>query len=451
MTRRAAIYCRISKDVEHSGLGVERQERECRDLCARHGLEVTAVHVDNDLSAYKRRHRPGLNALTESMEAGEVDVVVSWAVDRITRRLDDLKPLIALLEATAVDVLTVQAGVIDLRTPSGRMVARMLGTVGEYESEHKSARLMSKSDDLARTGRAPGGRNPYGYTRGADSDYVIDPGEAKWLKFIVEHLLDGWSLLRTARELNRLGAPTREGRPWHHSTVRNVVLNPAIAGLRIHRREIAGAGTWEPIIARTTWEQLRATVADPARKRTRSATKYLLSGMVESVEGDHMNGRPEPTGPSYKTVVPAKRTTQVDAGRLEEFVTEAVLIALADWKPDVRDTDHRHRVDVAEIEGELADLARLRGERTISMAEWLAAREPLEAALKAARGKVRTRPKRVALLEADDIRAAWGDPSTTVEDRRQAIAAVVEKVVVKPATRGRWSTMTERVDIRWRA
>jgi len=54
----AAIYARISKDGTGAALGVERQERLCRDLAAQRGLDVNDVYVDNDLSAYNGKHRP---------------------------------------------------------------------------------------------------------------------------------------------------------------------------------------------------------------------------------------------------------------------------------------------------------------------------------------------------------------------------------------------------------
>ena len=70
--QRAAIYCRISDDREGRGLGVARQEDECRALAERLGWSVTHVYRDNDLSAYRGRRRPGYQALLEAVKQGEV-------------------------------------------------------------------------------------------------------------------------------------------------------------------------------------------------------------------------------------------------------------------------------------------------------------------------------------------------------------------------------------------
>jgi site-specific DNA recombinase len=68
VTRRAAIYCRISRDRIGAGLGVERQETECRELAARLGWTVAVVYVDNDISAYSGKARPGYRALLEDLK-----------------------------------------------------------------------------------------------------------------------------------------------------------------------------------------------------------------------------------------------------------------------------------------------------------------------------------------------------------------------------------------------
>ena len=86
---------------------------------------------------------------------------------------------------------------------------------------------ISKSNELAMSGRHPGGRPPYGYGPG----YVINPAEAKVVRRMARRVLEGASMLALANELTDAGIPTREGRPWHHSTVRAVLINPAVAGL----------------------------------------------------------------------------------------------------------------------------------------------------------------------------------------------------------------------------
>ena len=89
MTTRAAIYARQSLDRSGEGAAVDRQVEDCRQLAAARGWEVTHVLPDNDLSASTGRRRPGYEHLLDLMLTGQVQAVIVWHVDRLTRRLDD--------------------------------------------------------------------------------------------------------------------------------------------------------------------------------------------------------------------------------------------------------------------------------------------------------------------------------------------------------------------------
>lgn len=449
----AVIYARISKDGAGEHLGVDRQERLCRDLADTAGLTVVDVLVDNDVSAYARKPRPAFERLVDMLRAGEAGAVVTYHADRLYRRTTDLERLVDLVEASGAQVRTVSAGSVDLTTASGRMVARMLGVAAQHESERMGERVRAKNDELAASGKPPGGRPPYGYGAG----YTVEPTEAEAVRYMARRILEGASLLGLARELDARGVTTREGRPWHHASVRATLHNPAIAGLRVHRREVAGLGNWQPILDRQTWEEVRAVIADPSRKRTRPPQRYLLSGMVTNPAGDAMAGRPDKGAGGttdrrcYATRAPARPSLSIGADELEELVTEAVLIALDEAKlPIPEPTEVAGAVE--ELEAELAQLAALRGEGSISLAEWLAARTPLLDRLEAARAEAGTvrRPSAelVSLSGPGAARRAW--PTLDLATRREVIGTVVDRVVIGPASRGRWTPAADRVEIVWK-
>jgi site-specific DNA recombinase len=93
--RRAAIYCRISHDKTGAGLGVERQEQDCRELAGRLGWSVTEVFCDNDLSAYSGKQRPRYQAMLEAIRAGRMDAVLAWHTDRLHRSPIELEEYIS--------------------------------------------------------------------------------------------------------------------------------------------------------------------------------------------------------------------------------------------------------------------------------------------------------------------------------------------------------------------
>jgi predicted site-specific integrase-resolvase len=109
-TVRAAVYCRISDDRRGLGLGVARQRQDCTELADRHGWQITAVYVDNDVSAYSGKPRPQYAQLMQAVAAGAVEVIVAWDPDRLHRSPAELEAFIVAVERAGVDVVTVQAG-----------------------------------------------------------------------------------------------------------------------------------------------------------------------------------------------------------------------------------------------------------------------------------------------------------------------------------------------------
>jgi len=149
--KRAALYLRQSLDRDGKALAVSRQRDDCRKLARERGWRIVTEHVDNDTSATARR-RPGYDSLLSDIEAGRVDIVVAWHVDRVVRRLADLQPLIDLCERTGVRIATV-SGDVDLSTDAGRLIGRILASVAQGEVERKGARQRRANLQRAQSGQ----------------------------------------------------------------------------------------------------------------------------------------------------------------------------------------------------------------------------------------------------------------------------------------------------------
>src|SRR5260370_13861265 len=122
---RAAIYVRISHDRTGAGLGVARQEDDCRALCQRKGWDVVCVYCDNDVSAYSGKPRKEWLRLLADIAAGRIDAIVCWHVDRLTRTPRELADVIDLHDQAGIQLATA-TGEIDLATPTRRLVSRTL-------------------------------------------------------------------------------------------------------------------------------------------------------------------------------------------------------------------------------------------------------------------------------------------------------------------------------------
>jgi DNA invertase Pin-like site-specific DNA recombinase len=298
----AAIYVRISRDREGAGLGVDRQEADCRELAKRLGWKVQQVYVDNDISAYSGKARPEYRALLEAVTSGRVRGILAWHTDRLHRRATELEEFVTIAEQTGLQVETVTAGKLDLSTPSGRMVARMLSAAAQHEVEHTKEKIRRQKSQAANAGKYRGGPRPYGYE--ADG-MTVREAEAEVVREMTTAVLAERSLRALARELNDRGLTTSTGKPWTYQRLRDVLIRPRNAGLlhrgradrRAERRpdrepefEIVGPARWPAIVDEEEWRAVHALLIDPSRSHQQgNATRWLGAGI-------YVCGRPTADG-----------------------------------------------------------------------------------------------------------------------------------------------------------
>jgi DNA invertase Pin-like site-specific DNA recombinase len=152
MTKRIAIYTRVSQDSQTT----ENQRRELVAVAERNGWEITAEFTDHGISGAKGRDkRPGYDALMKAVARREIDMVASWAVDRLGRSLQNLVGFLTEINAKNVDLYLHQQA-LDTSTPSGRAMFGMLSVFADFERELIRSRIMSGlSRTTKRSGRPP--------------------------------------------------------------------------------------------------------------------------------------------------------------------------------------------------------------------------------------------------------------------------------------------------------
>ena len=284
---KAAIYCRISSDREGAGLGVDRQREDCERLAESFDWNVVDTFSDNDISAYSGKPRPSYRALLAAVEQGKISAIIAWHTDRLHRSPAELEEFIALCEKHSVIVRTVQAGELDLSTPTGQMTARIVGAVARHEIDHARQRMAAAHTQAAINGR-PHGRMPYGYKAVIDErsgrivDRVPDEEQAAIVREIAKRILLGESARSITADLNaRKIATSQKASTWVPAVVTAMIKRPTYAGLRSHRGRIT-RGTWEPLISEEDHRRLLALLNDPTRVTHRGAEpRHLLSGIAK--------------------------------------------------------------------------------------------------------------------------------------------------------------------------
>lgn len=454
----AVIYCRISRDIEGDGLGVERQRQDCLEMCSRRHWSVADVLIDNDVSAYSGKRRPGYEKALQALDEGHADVLVAWHPDRLHRSPRELEGFIDLIERTGASVATVTAGDVDLSTPEGRLQARIVGAVARKESEDKSRRLRRKHQEIAQAGRvAGGGPRPFGFK----PDRIHhDAREVRLIREAARRVLAGESLYAIVHDWTDRGIPTSTGAPWSTTALKTLLMAPRIAGLRSHRGDIVGPAVWKPILDEDTWHSVVATLKTRSRTRTRVPRGYLLSGgLIRCSEcGGQLVAAPRPYGRAYACQHTSRGgcgKVSIKAEPVEELIVEAVFEALdgaelADLAAPSGD-DGTARSEIADIEARLADVADLFASGDITRAEWMRTRAKLEerkVAAEADLAEVSAPSPLGAYADGGALRSAW--PKLSLDQRRTIIAAVITAVTVAPAGRAGGRVDLDRVSIEWR-
>lgn len=175
--RRVVIYCRISDDREGRKYGVRRQERDCRKMAAELGVDVVAVLIENDTSAYSGKPRPKYAQLMEMLRSGEADGVLALTSRRLQRRYREAFDFLDLVQEKDILVATVKGGRYDLTTADGRREARRKAVDDQHEAEEIGERVRDAKKDNVREGTYRGGPRPFGYeSDGTTPRSLLCPG-----------------------------------------------------------------------------------------------------------------------------------------------------------------------------------------------------------------------------------------------------------------------------------
>lgn len=272
---RAGIYTRVSRDKTGAGLAVDRQERLCRDLCETNGWTVVEVFSDNDVSAYSGKERPGYKALLEAMTSGALDVVVCWHTDRLHRSPMELEGYITASEPHGVPTHSVTATPLDLATPTGRLVARLMGATARHESEHKAERVSAQKAYRAGNGVPHKGRHrQFGYS----PDWDVIESEAVVIREMFTRRANGESLTAICKDLTNRGVKTVAGNDWKSGTLSETLKKTLYKGRVSYKGEEVSDSIYPALVDADLFDRAQTEMANDSKGT--NARKYLLSGIL---------------------------------------------------------------------------------------------------------------------------------------------------------------------------
>lgn len=432
--QKAVVYVRISDDREGVGAGVARQEADARVLAERLGWEIGEVIVENDTSAFKRRkvrtptgraelrvYRPGFRRLLDLLESGAADGMLAYDLDRTARDPRDLEDLIDVVESREprIPVESV-SGSLRLANDADVTMARVMVAVANKSSRDTKRRVARKMEEMAREGRyAGGGARRYGYEK---DGVTINETEAEVIREAARRVIAGEAVNAVCKDFDARGIRPVKAEKWSTTGLIGILRSGRIAGLREHRGEVVGPAQWPAIIDEDTRGDVLAALAVRSKHKGKPSLRYWLNhgllicsrcggslyGDWGSERGKHRYWcRPDRGGCGGIAIKGAGAEGEVESQMLAYLSRPDVVLALASGASE--EAAAQTRRDIADDQEQLRILATAHGNKQISMAEWLAARAPIDERLRTYEASLRrmlpAKVRRVA--EADDPVREW--------------------------------------------
>lgn len=231
--KRVAAYCRVSTDQEAQSTSYDLQCKYYTEyIGAKEGWVMAGIYADEGISGTQMKHREQLLKLVEACKNGEVDMILTKSISRLSRNVVDCLTMIRELKALnpPVEVYFEKERLSSLDDKT-EMVLSLMASIAQEESRSISANI-----SWAIRKRMENGTQKIptacllGYASDEDGNLVIVEQEAEIVKYIYKSFLKGDHLNTIASRLNKKGCTTVMGNDWTGYSVRNILRNEKYCG-----------------------------------------------------------------------------------------------------------------------------------------------------------------------------------------------------------------------------
>jgi site-specific DNA recombinase len=266
---RCAIYTRKSTEEgleqEFNSLDAQRESAEAYIKSQQHeGWICLPDRYDDGGFTGGNMERPALRRLMADIEAGRIDCVVVYKVDRLSRSLLDFAQLMAKFDKHQIAFVSVTQQ-FNTTNSMGRLMLNVLLSFAQFEREIISERTRDKIAATRRKGKWCGGLPPLGYDV-VDTKLVLNQTEAEQVRAIFELYVQHEGLIGVVQELDARGwrtkkwttkkGTTKGGRPYDKNMLYSMLRNMLYLGKLKYKTEIH-EGEHEPIISQDVWNRVQ--------------------------------------------------------------------------------------------------------------------------------------------------------------------------------------------------
>ena len=301
--QRCAVYTRKSTEdgLEQEFNSLDAQYEACTAyaLGQRHeGWVLVKDRYDDGGFSGGNMERPGLKRLLADVEAGKVNIILLYKIDRLTRSLTDFSKIVEVLDGAGASFVSITQS-FNTTTSMGRLTLNMLLSFAEFEREVTGERIRDKIAASKKKSIWMGGPVPLGYEV-QDRKLVVNEDETKQVRHIMGRYLALGSVPALAEELTcdgyrtkqqrRASGPQRGGCVYRRGTLYHLLSNRTYRGFIVHKDK-AYPGEHEPIVDERLWEDVQALLianASGSSRRLKRQYPSLLVGKVVDGEGRDM-------------------------------------------------------------------------------------------------------------------------------------------------------------------
>lgn len=294
MSNRAAIYARVSTEEQaNEGFSIQAQLEELRRHAISEGLEIVEEYVDEGRSGKSIAGRPQMKRLLKDASLKKFDVVLTYKIDRIARRMRDALQISDELEQNNVKLQSLKES-FDPSTPMGKMVFQMISSFAELERNSIVDRVKMGMTQSAKEGNFNGGQC-LGYDS-INKLLHINEEEAAIVREIFSLAEQGLGYKAIVSRLNAQGHKSKRGQLFNVNGVKTILDNPMYIGkIRFNQVEnwndkrrkgknechLLADGKHQPVIQVDQWERVQSTRKKRSYKPAKSATPYILAGIIK--------------------------------------------------------------------------------------------------------------------------------------------------------------------------
>lgn len=257
---RAAIYIRVSTlDQAREGYSLAAQRKALEAWARDNGYEIYSIYEDPGISGKDIDHRPAMLQMLTDADDGKFDIILVWAISRLTRSVSDLYNTWERISKRDIDIKSYTEP-FDTSSVIGRAMMGILGVFAQMERELTAERVKAAMSERASQGKRTC-NEVLGYDLDGPDGLRINETEAERVRYIYDRYLEYRNLSAVAELCTLKGYCGKRGRVFKAQHIKTILTRPIYAGYNTYCGDIY-KGTHDPIISEAIYNRVQRALGE---------------------------------------------------------------------------------------------------------------------------------------------------------------------------------------------